>query len=357
MTQHNGTPDLAAFDGLDFGGAERRNVVVIGTGPAGLTAALYAARASLEPLVFEGPHPGGQLVTTTDVENYPGYPDGVLGPEMMEDFRRQAERFGADLRHGSVTAVDFSERPFRLVVDAETPVLAETVIISTGASAKYLGLENEQRLLGRGVSACATCDGAFFRDEHLAIVGGGDTAMEEALFLTRFAEKVSVLHRRDTLRASQIMQERAFAHDKIEFLWNTVVEDVLGENSVEGLRIRNVETGETDTLGVTGFFVAIGHQPNTDLFRGWLDLDETGYIQTLPDSTYTTIDGVFACGDAQDHVYRQAITAAGTGCMAAIDAERWLAEHGEIDGVRTETEYHAAPAEDSDDGVAVQEKL
>ncbi len=353
----NATPDLSAFDGTDFGEAERHHVVIIGSGPAGLTAALYAARANLTPLLFEGLHPGGQLTTTTDVENFPGYPDGILGPEMMDDFRRQAERFGTDLRHGSVTAVDFSQRPFRLIVDEETPVLAETVIIATGASAKYLGLENEQRLLGRGVSACATCDGAFFRDEHLAIVGGGDTAMEEALFLTRFAKKVTVVHRRDTLRASQIMQERAFSHDKIEFLWNTVIEDVLGENAVEGLRIRNTETDEVGTLDVTGFFVAIGHQPNTELFQGWLEMDATGYIQTLPDSTYTNVDGVFACGDAQDHVYRQAVTAAGTGCMAAIDAERWLAEHGEIDGLRTETEYHAAPAEDSDDGVAVQAKV
>ncbi|MEM1043006.1 MAG: thioredoxin-disulfide reductase [Bacteroidota bacterium] len=351
------TPDLSAFDGIDFDGAERRNVVIVGTGPAGLTAALYAARANLEPLVYEGAQPGGQLVTTTDVENFPGYADGVLGPEMMEDFRKQAQRFGTDLRHGSVTAVDFAERPFRLVVDHETPVLADTVIISTGASAKYLGLENERRLLGRGVSACATCDGAFFRDEHLAIVGGGDTAMEEALFLTRFAEKVYVLHRRDTLRASQIMQDRAFASDKIEFLWNTVVEDVIGEHAVEGLRIKNVETGETGTLDVTGFFVAIGHKPNTELFEGWLDMDETGYIQTLPDSTHTNVEGVFACGDAQDHVYRQAVTAAGTGCMAAIDAERWLAERGAIDGVRTQTEYHAAPAEDSGDGAVVQEEL
>ncbi len=235
MTSPNGTADLSAFD---FDAAEHRSVVIIGTGPAGLTAALYAARANLEPLVFQGLQPGGQLVTTTDVENYPGYPDGILGPEMMADFEKQAARFGADLRHGSVTAVDFSERPFRLVVDEETPVLADTVIISTGASAKYLGLDNEKRLLGRGVSACATCDGAFFRDEHLAIVGGGDTAMEEALFLTRFAKKVTVIHRRDELRASQIMQERAFANDKIEFVWNTAVVDVLGENAVEGLRLQ-----------------------------------------------------------------------------------------------------------------------
>lgn len=351
------TPDLSAFDGHDFDAAERRAVVIIGSGPAGLTAALYAARANLEPLVLQGLEPGGQLTTTTDVENYPGYPDGVLGPEMMQDFEKQAARFGAELRWGSVSAVDLSARPFRLLVDDEKPLLADSVIIATGASAKYLGLENEKRLLGRGVSACATCDGAFFRGEDLAIVGGGDTAMEEALFLTRFARKVYVVHRRDELRASQIMQERAFAHDKIEFVWNTEVTDVLGENAVEGLRLRNRETGEEGTLAVGGFFVAIGHKPNTDLFRGWLDMDETGYVETLPDSTYTNIEGVFACGDAQDHVYRQAVTAAGTGCMAAIDAERWLAEHGEIEGVRTETEYHAAPAEDSDDGVPVQEKV
>ena len=353
----HGAPGLSAFGGKDFEGAEQRTVVIIGSGPAGLTAALYAARANLAPLVFQGLEPGGQLTTTTDVENYPGYPDGVLGPEMMADFEKQAVRFGADIRHGSVTAVDFSRRPFRLIVDEETPVLADAVIVSTGASAKYLGLHNEKRLLGRGVSACATCDGAFFRNEHLAIVGGGDTAMEEALFLTRFAEKVTVIHRRDELRASQIMQERAFAHDKIEFLWNTEVTDVLGENAVEGLRIRNTDTGEEGTLEVTGFFVAIGHKPNTELFEGWLDMDETGYIRTLPGSTYTNVQGVFACGDAQDHVYRQAVTAAGTGCMAAIDAERWLAEQGEIVGVRTETEYHVAAAEDSSDHEPVQAKL
>ncbi|MDX1530231.1 MAG: thioredoxin-disulfide reductase [Rhodothermales bacterium] len=345
------------IDGIDFSGAERRQVVVIGTGPAGLTAALYAARANLEPLVFQGLEPGGQLTTTTDVENYPGYPEGVMGPQMMQDFEQQATRFGAELRYGSVTAVDFSERPFRLVVDEETPVLADAVVIATGASAKYLGLENEKRLLGRGVSACATCDGAFFRGQRLAIVGGGDTAMEEALFLTRFAEKVFVIHRRDELRASQIMQERAFAHDKIEFVWNTVVTDVLGADEVEGVRLQDVNTGEERDFEVGGLFVAIGHKPNTDLFEGWLDMDDAGYIQTEADSTYTNVEGVFACGDAQDHVYRQAVTAAGTGCMAAIDAERWLAEHGAITGVRTETEYHAAPAEDSDDGEPVQQKL
>lgn len=340
---------------VDFSGAERRTVVVIGSGPAGLTAALYAARANLEPLVIQGLEPGGQLTTTTDVENYPGYPEGVLGPEMMQDFERQATRFGAEMRYGMVTAVDLSERPFRLVLDEETPVLAEALIIATGASAKYLGLANEQRLLGRGVSACATCDGAFFREQEIAVVGGGDTAMEEALFLTRFASTVHVIHRRDELRASKIMQERALAHPKIRFLWNTVVEDVLGEEEVEGLALRNVETGEASTLEVSGFFVAIGHQPNTELFRGWLEMDEAGYIQTRPGSTYTTIEGVFACGDAQDHVYRQAVTAAGTGSMAAIDAERWLAAREVIDEVRTETEYHVAPAEDSRTHEPVQE--
>ena len=358
MADANGSrPDLSAFDGTDFSDAEHRTVVIIGTGPAGLTAALYAARANLEPLVIQGLQPGGQLMTTTDVENFPGYPDGVLGPEMMQDLEKQVTRFGAELRWGMVTAVDLSERPFRLLIDEEKPVLADSVIIATGASAKYLGLENEKRLLGRGVSACATCDGAFFRGETLAIVGGGDTAMEEALFLTRFAEKVYVIHRRDELRASQIMQDRAFANDKIAFVWNTEVTDVLGENAVERIAMRNRETGEESTLDVGGFFVAIGHEPNTSLFNGWLDMDETGYILTKPDSTHTNIEGVFASGDAQDHVYRQAVTAAGTGCMAAIDAERWLAEHGDIEGLRTETEYHAAPAEDSDDGVAVQAKL
>ena len=317
---------MFAMQGIDFSSAEHHKVVIVGTGPAGLTAAIYAARANLSPLVIQGPQPGGQLITTTDVENYPGFPDGIMGPEMMQKFEAQAERFGANLRWGMVTEVDFSERPFKLVVDEEKPILADTVIISTGASAKYLGLENESRLLGKGVSACATCDGAFFRNQDLAIVGGGDTAMEEALFLTRFATKVYVIHRRNEFRASQIMQDRVMNHEKIEVLWNTVVEDVLGDTLVEGLAIRNTETGKARTLPVQGFFVAIGHQPNTDIFKDWLDMDETGYIQTQPDSTYTNVEGIFACGDAQDHVYRQAITAAGTGCMAAIDAERWLAD-------------------------------
>jgi thioredoxin reductase (NADPH) len=349
----SGTPDLSAFDGIDFGAAERRQVVILGTGPAGLTAALYAARANLHPLVFQGMEPGGQLTTTTDVENFPGYPEGVLGPVMMQDFEHQATRFGAELRYGMATAVDFSQRPFRLLVDETTPVLADSVIIATGASAQYLGLPNEKRLLGRGVSACATCDGAFFRDQEIAIVGGGDTALEEALFLTRFATKVYVIHRRDELRASKIMQERAFGHEKITFLWNTVVTDVLGEDTVEGLCLQDVHSGENRTLHVTGFFVAIGHKPNTEIFKGWLETDEVGYIRTKPGSTHTNVEGVFASGDAQDKIYRQAVTAAGTGCMAAIDAERWLAEHGAISEVRTETEYHVAPAEDAGTGKPV----
>lgn len=314
---------------LDFTGAEHRKMVIIGTGPAGLTAAIYAARANLAPLVYQGPEPGGQLITTTDVENYPGFPEGILGPDLMQKFEDQAKRFGADLRWGSITWVDFSVRPFRLIVDEDTPILADSVVISTGASAKYLGLENESRLLGHGVSACATCDGAFFRDQEVAIVGGGDTAMEEALFLTRFAKRVYLIHRRDEFRASQIMQDRVLANEKIEILWKTVVEDVLGVKEVEGIKIRNVETGVSRVLDVQGFFVAIGHEPNTQIFKQYLETDETGYIKTHPDSTHTQIDGVYACGDAQDHVYRQAVTAAGTGCMAAMDAERWLAEQEE----------------------------
>lgn len=313
---------------IDFSGAEHHQVVVIGTGPAGLTAALYTARASLEPLVLQGPEPGGQLITTTDVENFPGFPDGILGPELMARFEEQARRFGAELRWGTATWVDLESTPKRVVVDDATPITADAVIISTGASARYLGLENEKRLLGRGVSACATCDGAFFRGQDVAIVGGGDTAMEEALFLTRFATTVYLVHRRDELRASQIMQDRVLNSDRIKVVWNSVIEDVLGEQGVTGVRIRNVKTGETTDLPVFGLFVAIGHKPNTELFEGILDLDETGYIRTKADSTWTNVEGVFACGDAQDHVYRQAVTAAGTGCMAAIDAERWLAEQG-----------------------------
>jgi len=315
---------------------EHHKIVIIGTGPAGLTAAVYAARADLEPVVIKGPEPGGQLVTTTDVENYPGFPDGIMGPEMMEKFEAQAARFGADLRWGTVTEVDFSERPFGLVVDEDTEMRADAVIISTGASAKYLGLENEARLLGRGVSACATCDGAFFRDVEIAVVGGGDTALEEALFLTKFGSKVYVIHRRDELRASKIMQKRAVDNEKIEFIWNTEVIDVLGESGVTGLRIKNNQTGEESDLHVEGFFVAIGHQPNTAVFAGQLEMDEIGYIETAPDSSLTSVEGVFASGDAQDSIYRQAVTAAGTGCMAAIDAEKWLAERSEVESKRPE---------------------
>ena len=344
MAQSNGTLNTQTLDALDFSDAEHREVVIIGTGPAGWTAALYASRANLEPLIYKGPEPGGQLTTTTDVENYPGYPEGVMGPDMMQHFEQQAVRFGTDARYGTVTDVDFSERPFRLVVDEETPVLANAVIVSTGASARYLGLENEQRLIGRGVSACATCDGAFFRDEEVLVVGGGDSAMEESMFLTRFASKVYVAHRREELRASQIMQERAFANDEIEFLWNTEVIDVLGDEQVEGVKLINNETNETWEKPVAALFLAIGHTPNTDIFEGWLDMDEAGYIQTKPDSSYTNIPGVFASGDAQDHIYRQAVTAAGTGCMAAIDAERWLSEHP-LEDETGATEKASDPAE------------
>ncbi len=303
------------------------DVVIIGSGPAGLTAALYAARADLKPLVLEGPEPGGQLTTTTDVENYPGYPEGVLGPKMMDDFRKQSTRFGADCRWGTVSGIDFDKRPYKITIDEKTEIFARAIIVSTGASAKWLGLESEQRLRGYGVSACATCDGAFFRNQHVVIIGGGDTAMEEAQFLTKFASKVTLLHRREELRASKIMQKRTLENPKVEVMWNTVLEEVLGEKLVEGVKVKNVKTGEITTLDdVTGVFLAIGHKPNTDLFKGVLDMDETGYIQTKPKSTYTNVPGIFASGDAQDKDYRQAVTAAGTGCMAAIDAERWLAE-------------------------------
>jgi thioredoxin reductase (NADPH) len=305
--------------------ADVRDLIIIGGGPAGYTAALYAARAELKPLVIEGFQWGGQLMVTSDVENYPGYPDGVMGPKMMEDFRKQAERFGAEFVTDDVTSVDFSEQPFRVTVDRDE-YRARAVIVATGASARWLGLDSEQRLQGRGVSACATCDGAFFKEKHIVVVGGGDTAFEEALFLTRFGTKVTLVHRRDEFRASQIMVNRARANHKIELLTPYAVEQVLGDTSVTGLRLRNTQTGETREIEAQGFFVAIGHEPNTRLFVDQLDHDENGYLLTRPGTTETNVPGVFAVGDVQDHTYRQAITAAGSGCMGALDAERYLAE-------------------------------
>lgn len=308
------------------------NVIIVGSGPAGYTAALYAARADLSPLCLEGELskdilPGGQLMTTTEVENFPGYPDGVTGPEMMEQFKKQAERFGTRFAYKTVTKVDFSMRPFTLWAGDEA-YQAHAVIIATGASAKYLGLPSEEKYLNHGVSACATCDGALprFRNKPIVVVGGGDTAMEEALFLTKFASVVHLVHRRDEFRASKIMAERAKQHPKIQIHWNTVVDEVLGDEKtgVVGVRLKDIHTGATREEACTGYFAAIGHKPNSDPFKEWLDLDENGYIKTVPGSSYTKVEGVFACGDVQDHVYRQAITAAGSGCMAAIDCTRWL---------------------------------
>ena len=309
--------------------ADERDLIIIGGGPAGYTAALYAARANLAPLVIEGFNWGGQLMITSDVENYPGYADGVMGPEMMAEFRRQAERFGAEFVTDDVTRVDFSERPFGIWVEQEE-YRARAVIIATGASARWLGLPGEQQFQGRGVSACATCDGAFFKEKELIVVGGGDSAMEEANFLTRFATKVTVVHRRDEFRASQIMLDRARANDKIEFVTNAVIDEILGDGKVQAVRLHNVETDETWEQPVDGVFVAIGHDPNTKLFVDQLDHDDAGYLVTKPGSTETNVHGVFAAGDVQDHVYRQAVTSASSGCMAALDAQKFLESRGLI---------------------------
>jgi thioredoxin reductase (NADPH) len=304
-----------------------RNVVIIGSGPAGLTAAIYAARANLSPLMIEGKEPGGQLTLTTLVENFPGFPEGVLGPDLIENMRKQAQHFGTEVVNGYVHKVDFTKSPFK-VWYGDTEVETKTVIISTGSSAKLIGLESEIKMMGHGVSTCATCDGFFFRGKKIAMVGGGDSAMEESTFLTKFATEVNLIHRRDTLRASKIMQDRAMANPKIKFIWNTTVEDVLGtpQSGVTGLRLLNLQTKQQSELAVDGLFIAIGHNPNTEIFKGIIDLNEQGYIKTQPSSTRTNVPGVFACGDVQDPIFRQAITAAGTGCMAAIEAERWL-EH------------------------------
>lgn len=308
--------------------SETINCLIIGSGPAGYTAAIYAARANMKPVLYQGIQPGGQLTITTEVENYPGFPDGIQGPELMIHFEKQAQRMGADLRYGLATKVDFSSQPYTVTIDEEKEIKANAIIISTGASAKWLGLESEQRLNGYGVSACAVCDGFFFRGKEVAIVGAGDTAAEEALYLSKLCSTVHMFIRRDEMRASKIMQDRVKNTANIKMYWNTETDEILGEKKVEGVRIKNNKSGELTTIPVQGFFVAIGHQPNSDIFKDWLDMDEAGYIITQPGTAKTNIEGVFASGDVQDKIYRQAVTAAGSGCMAALDAERYLSEKG-----------------------------
>jgi thioredoxin reductase (NADPH) len=303
---------------------EKVHLLIIGSGPAGYTAAIYAARANIKPVLYQGIQPGGQLTITTEVENYPGYPDGIQGPEMMVNFEKQAARMGADIRYGIATKVDFSTRPYKVEIDEENWIEADAVIISTGASAKWLGIESEQRLNGFGVSACAVCDGFFFRGKEVAIVGAGDTAAEEALYLSKLCTKVHMIVRRDTMRASKVMQERVLNAPNITVYWNSETDEILGEHKVEGVRLKNLKENTTQDVSVGGFFVAIGHKPNSDIFKGFIDMDETGYINTVPGTSKTNLEGVFAAGDVQDKHYRQAVTAAGSGCMAALDAERYL---------------------------------
>ncbi len=313
------------------GESEKVKCLILGSGPAGYTAAIYAARANLNPVLYEGLQAGGQLTTTTDVENYPGYPEGVSGPVMMEDFKKQAERFGADCRWGMATSADLTKKPFKIEIDEKNIIETDSLIIATGASAKYLGFESEQKYMGYGVSACATCDGFFYKGQDVAVVGGGDTAAEEALYLSGLCNKVYLIHRRDELRASKIMQERLLKKENIEVLWSYVPKEIYGEQAVEGVRLESVKDGQIKDIKIKGFFVAIGHKPNSDIFKESIDMDEIGYIKTLPDTSKTNVPGVFACGDVMDPNYRQAVTAAGTGCRAAIDAERWLSENELMD--------------------------
>lgn len=308
--------------------AEKVNCLILGSGPAGYTAAIYAARANLNPVMYEGMQIGGQLTTTTDVENYPGYPEGISGPVMMEDFKKQAQRFGTDTRWGMATSADFSKRPFRVVIDEKKTIEAESVIIATGATARYLGLETEKEYMGHGVSACATCDGFFYKGQDVAVIGGGDTALEEALYLSGLCNKVYLVHRRDEFRGSRIMQERVLAKENIEVVWSHIPKKIFGDQGVEGVILESTKDGKEKSIDIKGFFVAIGHKPNSEIFADYLETDDVGYIKTIPGTSKTNIPGVFACGDVMDPVYRQAVTAAGSGCKAAIDAERWLSEEG-----------------------------